>query len=117
MDGIGKIDPAAPLVRDFICIEMRRAATLHLSGPLIQKWYIERHVNRGAAWFFDPGSDLHVLRAPVGRTHVLQAYGVGVDRSLNEASMESLNGTLQLPYRWHYVIRTLDGELVIDTTV
>jgi hypothetical protein len=31
--------------------------------------------------------------------------------------MESLNGTLQLPYRWHYVIRTLDGELVIDTTV
>ena len=84
-------------MRDFSCIEMRRAATLHLSGPLIQKWYIERHVNRGAAWFFDPGSDVHELRAPVGRTYVMQAYCVGVDRSLNEASLESLDGTLQLP--------------------
>jgi hypothetical protein len=96
---------------------MRRAATLHLSGPLIQKWYIERHVNRGAAWFFDPGSDVHELRALVGRTYVIQAYCVGVDRSLNEASLESLDGTLQLPSRWHYAIRTLDGELVIDATV
>ncbi len=84
-------------MRDFSCIAMRRAATLHLSGPLNEKWYIERHVNRGAAWYFDPSSVVHELRALVGRTDVMQAHCVGVDRSWNEVSLESLDGTLRLP--------------------
>lgn len=116
-DGIGKIDPVEPFVRDFSGIEMRRVATLHVSGPLIQEWYTERHVNRGAIWFFDPGSVVHEPRAPGDRTSVMQAYCVGVDQSLNEASLESLDGRLQLPQGWPYVTRTLDAELVIDTTV
>ena len=57
-------------MRDIGDDEIRRAATLHLGGPLIQKWYIEGHANRGATWSFDSGIDLHELRAPVSRTFV-----------------------------------------------
>lgn len=116
MDGIGKIDPIEPIVRDFGAISMRRVATLEMDGSMGPAPYRERRVNRGAVWYFDAGSQVHELHSLEGRTYVMQAYCVGVDPSLTETSLDDLGARLQLPDGWRYASRRLDGELVVDTT-
>jgi hypothetical protein len=116
MDGIGKIPNVNPVTRDFGGIEMRRVATLELDGDLVRTPYKERHVNRGAIWYFDAGSTVHQLRSPDAKTYVMQAYCTGVDESLSEASLDGLGNTLQTPPGWSYSSRVLGVELVVDTT-
>jgi hypothetical protein len=116
MDGIGKVQNVEPVIRDFGGIEMRRVATIELSGDVARTFYQERHVNRGAIWYFDAGSRVHELTSPDAKTYVMQAYCTGVDESLTEASLSDLGAKLALPAGWSYSSRVLDVELVVDTT-
>jgi hypothetical protein len=116
MDGIGKVANVHPVMRDFGGIEMRRVATLELDGDLARSFYHERHVNRGAIWYFDEGATVHELTSPEHRTYVMQAYCTGVDPSLTQDTLSGLATRLQLPSGWHFDSRVLDAELVVDTT-
>jgi hypothetical protein len=95
---------------------MRRIATVALGDDPTPTPYVERHVNRGAVFFFDAGKAVHELVDPDGTAYVMQAYCVGVDPTLTEASLPGLGERLALPEGWSFRTRVLDGELVIDTT-
>ncbi|MFZ1062871.1 MAG: hypothetical protein WAN30_05300 [Acidimicrobiales bacterium] len=116
MDGIGKVPTVEPVIRDFGGIEMRRVATIELDGDVVRMPYRERHVNRGAVWYFNAGSRIHELSSPDARTYVMQAYCTGVDESLSEASLVELGDRLDLPVGWSYDTRVLSADLVVDTT-
>ena len=117
LDGLGtKVATVEPVLRDFNGLTMRRIATVNLGDNPAPQPYVERHVNRGAAFFFDAGSPVYELESPDGLAYVMQAYCVGVDPSLTEASLGTLGARLALPAGWSYRTRTHDEELVVDTT-
>ncbi len=117
IDGIGtKVAVVEPVLRDFNGITMRRIATVDLTGAPGPMPYAERHVDRGAVFFFDAGRPVYELVSPDGTAYVMQAYCVGVDPTLTEADLPSLGARLQLPEGWRYRTRVLDEELVVDTT-
>jgi hypothetical protein len=116
MDGIGKVQNVEPKLRTFGGIEMRWVATLELDGPLDRSFYVERHVNRGALWYFDKGTTVFELLTPEGKTYVMQAYCVGVDAALAEDTLGALGERLQLPTGWNFRSRVLTSDLHVDTT-
>lgn len=117
LDGLGqKVAVVEPVFRDFNGITMRRIATVDLGPDPSTQPYAERHVNRGAVFFFDAGAPVYELVNPDGLAYVMQAYCVGVDPTLTEDDLGSLGGRLALPEGWTYRTRVLDEELVVDTT-
>ena len=117
LDGLGqKVAVVEPVLRDFNGLTTRRIATVDLGDQPSNQPYVERHVNRGAVFFFDAGSPVYELVDPRGVAYVMQAYCVGVDPSLTEASLPSLGARLALPDGWSYRRRILDEELIVDTT-
>lgn len=117
LDGLGaKVAVIDPVMRDFNGLTMRRIAVVHLGENPASVPYTERHVNRGAVWFFDAGKPVYELVDPNGTAYVMQARCVGIDPSLTEDDLPSLGERLALPDRWTYRCRVLDEELVVDTT-
>ena len=117
LDGLGqKVAVVDPVFRDFNGLTTRRIATVDLGDNPSTQPYVERHVNRGAVFFFDAGSPVYELVNPDGLAYVMQAYCVGVDPSLTEADLPGLGERLALPSGWTYRTRVLDEELVVDTT-
>jgi hypothetical protein len=117
LDGLGqKVPVVDPVMRDFNGLTMRRLATVDLGDNPSTQPYVERHVNRGAVFFFNAGAPVYELMNPDGLTYVMQAYCVGVDPTLTEESLISLGGRLDLPEGWTYRTRILEEELVVDTT-
>jgi hypothetical protein len=117
LDGLGaKVAVVEPILRDFNGITMRRIATVDLGAEPSTTPYTERHVDRGAVFFFDAGRPVHELVAPDGRSYVMQAYCIGVDPTLCEADLPELGQRLALPAGWTYRTRVLDDELIVDTT-
>jgi len=105
-----------PVFRDFNGLTMRRIATLDLGTNPAAVPYSERHVNRGAIFFFDAGKTVYELVAPDGKAYVMQAYCIGVDPTLTEDALPGLGDRLALPEGWTYRTRVLDEELVVDTS-
>ena len=95
---------------------MRRIAEVELGSNPASVPYTERHVNRGAVFFFDAGRTVHELIDPSGRNFVMQAYCVGVDPTLTVEVLDHLGERLSLPHGWSFRVRTLDEELIVDTT-
>ena len=117
LDGLGqKVAVVEPVLRDFAGLSTRRIATVDLGQDPSTRPYVERHVNRGAVFFFDAGAPVHELLDPDGLAYVMQAYCVGVDPTLTEADLPALGDRLDLPEGWSYRTRVLDEELVVDTT-
>lgn len=117
LDGLGtKVAVVDPVFRDFNGITMRRIATVDLGTTPQAMPYTERHVNRGATFFFDAGKPVYELVAPDGTAYVMQAYCIGVDPTITAESLPALGERLQLPDGWSYRTRVLDEELVVDTT-
>ncbi len=117
LDGLGtKVAVVEPVLRDFNGLTMRRIATVELGTNPATVPYVERHVNRGAIWFFDAGSTVHELVDPDGLAYVMQAYCIGVDPTLAQENLAGLGDRLDLPDGWIYRTRVLDEELVVDTT-
>jgi hypothetical protein len=117
LDGLGaKRAPVEPVMASFNGLEMRRIATVDLGTQPMQIPYTERHVDRGAIFFFDAGKPVYELVDPTGKAYVLQAYCISVDEEMSEATLPTLGERLQLPEGWSYRVRVLENELVIDTT-
>lgn len=117
LDGFGtKVDVVEPVIREVRGMPMRRIAEVELGDNPAAVPYTERHVNRGAVFFFDTGRKVHELVDPTGRNFVMQAYCVGVDSTLTVESLDSLGQRLSLPDGWSFRTRTLDEDLVVDTT-
>ncbi len=117
LDGFGtKVAVVEPVFREFNGLKTRRIAVVNLGGNPAAGPYTERHVNRGAVFFWDAAKPVYELVNPDGVAYVMQAYCVGVDPTLTEASLASLGERLALPPGWSYRPRILDDELVVDTT-
>ena len=117
LDGLGtKVAVVDPVFRDFSGLTMRRIATVDLGTEALQQSYAERHVNRGAVFFFDAGSVVHELVNPDGCAYVMQAYCIGVDPTLTQDNLSDLGSRLSMPEGWSFRTRTLDAELIVDTT-
>lgn len=117
LDGLGtKVAPVEPVLRSFGGLSTRRIAVVDLGRDPEQRPYVERHVDRGAVFFFDAGRPVHELVDPTGTAYVMQAYCVGVDPTLSEEDLPQLGERLDLPAGWTYRTRVLDDELVVDTT-
>ena len=117
LDGLGtKVAIVEPVIRDFSGRPMRRIAEVELGNNPQASPYSERHVNRGATFFFDAGRPGHELINPDGRVFIMQAYCLAVDPNLNEGNLAALADRLALPAGWSFRTRVLDDELVIDTT-
>jgi len=94
----------------------RRIATVDLGPDPAVLPYVDRHVNRGAIFFFDASSPVYELVNPVGLAYVMQAYCVGIDPTLTADDLTALGGRLALPEGWSFRTRILDEELIVDTT-
>jgi hypothetical protein len=117
LDGLGtKVAPIEPVLRSFGGLSTRRIAVVDLGRDPEQRPYVERHVDRGAVFFFDAGKPVHELVDPTGTAYVMQAYCVGVDPTLTEEDLPQLGARLDLPGGWTFRTRVLDDELVVDTT-
>jgi len=117
LDGFGlKVAPLEPVFREFGGIMFRRIATLALGDKLDPSPYVEKHVNRGAVFFFDAGKPVYELVSPDGKAYILQALCIGVDPTMSEETLPTLGERLAMPSGWSYRTRILETELVIDTT-
>jgi hypothetical protein len=117
IDGLGqKVAVVDPVLRDFNGLSTRRIAVVNLGEIPTVAPYTETHVNRGAVFFFDAGSPVYELVNPDGLAYVMQAYCIGVDPTMSQESLETLDRRLATPAGWTYRSRVLEHELVVDTT-
>jgi len=117
LDGMGtKVNALEPVLREFNGLLMRRLAVIDLGDHPGTAPYTDNHVDRGAVFFFDAGKPVYELVNPDGLAYVMQAYCVGVDPATDEASLATLGERLAMPEGWTYRVRTLEDELVVDTT-
>jgi hypothetical protein len=117
IDGIGqKVNTLEPVVREFNGLAMRRLAVIDLRNGPTPSPYTQNHVHRGVVFFFDAGKPVYELVAPDGLTYVMQAYSLAVDPGTEEASLLTLGQRLEPPAGWKFQVRTLEEELVVDTT-
>lgn len=117
LDGFGtKVAVVEPVFREFNGIQMRRIAVVNLGADFAAGPYTERHVNRGAVFFWDAGKKVYELVDPSGAAYVMQARCIGVDPAMSEESLDTLGSRLAMPDGWSYCVRVLDKELVVDTT-
>ncbi|MEY3806675.1 MAG: hypothetical protein RIR69_1487 [Actinomycetota bacterium] len=119
LDGFGnKTAHIEPVIREFNGLPMRRIATVEFKPgekPMTAP-YEERHVNRGAVFFWDAGTEVYELVRPDGVAYVMQALCTAVDPTISIDTVADLGGKLQLPEGWSYRTRTLDEDLVVDTS-
>ena len=117
LDGFGtKVDVVEPVFREFNGLNMRRIAILSLGTDFSPGAYVERKVNRGAAFFWDAGKKVFELVNPQGVVYVMQALCISVDPNMSEQSLDTLGERLSMPEGWTYRVRVLSEELIVDTT-
>ncbi|CAB4648720.1 unannotated protein [freshwater metagenome] len=119
LDGFGnKTAHIEPVIRDFNGLPMRRIATVEFKpgDKPVTSPYEERHVNRGAVFFWDAGTEVYELVRPDGEAYVMQALCNAVDESLSIDNLAELGSKLQLPQGWSYRTRILEEDLVVDTS-
>ena len=117
LDGFGtKVDVVEPVFREFNGLNMRRIAILSLGTDFLPGAYVERKVNRGAAFFWDAGKKVFELVNPQGVVYVMQALCISVDPNMSEQSLDTLGERLSMPEGWSYRVRVLSEELIVDTT-
>lgn len=117
LDGLGtKVAPVEPVLREFNGLLMRRIAVLQLGNEPGSIPYTVRNVDRGATFFWDAGKEVHELVDPDGTAYVMQAFCIGVDKTLTQDNLHELKNKLQLPTGWSYRTRILENEMISDTT-
>lgn len=119
LDGFGnKTAHIEPVIRDFNGLPMRRLATVEFKpgDKPVTAPFEERHVNRGAVFFWDAGTEVYELVRPDGEAYVMQALCTGVDESIAIDNLPQLGGKLRIPDGWSYRTRILEEDLVVDTS-
>lgn len=117
IDGIGqKVNTLEPVLHEFGGLLMRRLAIIDLGDTPSTAPYTDNHVHRGAVFFFDSGKPVYELVDSNGLAYVMQAYCMAVDPTTDENNLRTLGERLAPPEGWTYRVRTLEKELVVDTT-
>ena len=119
MDRAALQDPGAVVSVDGL--QLRLLATIRLPvGSLLggtrRKPYTEHTIERTTYYLFSGGRLVYELIAPHGQVYIMQSYAQIVDPTQTEASLETLASRLQLPQGWHYRVRRLDQDYVVQTT-
>jgi haloalkane dehalogenase len=102
-------------------LQFRKFATIRIPltsmiGGLKRKPYTEHTIERTTSFVFSAGKPVYELVAPDGTVYVMQSYALIVDPTLTEESLATLASRLTLPEQWHYRVRTLDQEYVMQAT-
>jgi len=102
-------------------LQFRKLATIQIPltsmiGGLKRKPYTEHTIERTTTYVFSAGKPVYELVAPDGTVYVMQSYAQIVDPTLSEAKLSTLASRLTLLEQWHYRVRTLDQEYVMQAT-
>lgn len=78
--------------------------------------YTENKVLRTTRYLFKQGRTIYELISPQGTHYVMQSYSRIVDPKLSEADLAGLGNRLALPTGWRYEVKTLNNDLVMQTS-
>lgn len=78
--------------------------------------YKPTQIRRVTTYEYLAGRPVFMLRSPDGHTFVMQTYTNHVDRTLTEADLPNLARRLKPGEGWQFKSKTLERNLVIDTT-
>jgi hypothetical protein len=117
MDSVMKSDASETYKKTFGEIEMNHYASVFVgaSPAAMQNPYTPRAVDRKAAFTFNAGTTVYLLRDAEGKTYVMQSWSQQVDPELAEDDLLTLGERLQLPEGWTYDSKTLTQEFVVET--
>jgi hypothetical protein len=76
--------------------------------------YTPGEIHRESKYLYLEGSKVFLLRAPEGKTWVMQSYANEVDKRLTLVKLPQLGGKLKLPNGYKFEVVTLTKDLTID---
>lgn len=86
-----------------------------LLAGMVRGNYEPGQIHRNTKYTYLKGSPAFLLRAPSGKTWVMQSYATEVDASLAYDQLPQLGDKLkQLPAGWKFEVKTLDRDLTIE---
>ena len=117
MDSVAKSDASETYKKTFGEIEMNHYASVFVGAnpAAMQNPYTPRAVDRKAAFTFNAGTTVYMLRDAEGKTYVMQSWSQQVDPELVEDDLLTLGERLELPEGWTYESKTLTQEFVVET--
>jgi len=117
MDSVMKSDASETYKKTFGEIEMNHYASVFVGAnpAAMQNPYTPRAVDRKAAFTFNAGTTVYLLRDAEGKTYVMQSWSQQTDPELAEDDLLTLGERLQLPEGWTYDSKTLTQEFVVET--
>jgi hypothetical protein len=117
MDSVMKSDASETYKKTFGEIEMNHYASVFVGAnpAAMQNPYTPRAVDRKAAFTFNAGTTVYMLRDAEGKTYVMQSWSQQVDPELVEDDLLTLGERLELPEGWTYDSKTLTQEFVVET--
>jgi hypothetical protein len=80
-----------------------------IKGP-----YTPGEIHRESKYLYSKGSKVFVMRAPEGKTWVMQSYATEVDENLTFQQLPELGSKLKLPDGYKFEVVTLTKDLEID---
>lgn len=117
LDSIENVPSPDRRIATFGDLDMTLVATVDLGTEApVRAPYTQRRINRSTVWEWSAGRVVHELLDAEGHPHVMQAYCVGVDPTLTEATLTGVGDKLTLPDGWSYRSRTLDTTLRLQAT-
>ena len=117
MNSVVKSDMTEVFKKSFGGMEMNRYASVYVgtSPADLLASYSPFAVNRKAAFTFNAGTTVYMLRDAEGKTYVMQSWSQQVDPMLTEDDLLTLADRLQLPEGWTYDYKTLTQDFVVET--
>jgi hypothetical protein len=71
-------------------------------------------IHRESKYLYAKGSTVFLMRAPGGKTYVMQSYATEVDKGLTFAQLPQLGSKLTMPDGWKFETKQLTKDLTID---
>ena len=117
MDSVTKSDATETYKKTFGEMDMNHYASVFIgtNPAAMQNPYTPRAVDRKAAFTFNAGTTVYMLRDAEGKTYVMQSWSQQTDPELAEDDLLTLGERLQLPEGWTYDHKTLTQEFVVET--
>jgi hypothetical protein len=78
--------------------------------------YTPVEIHRESKYLYKKGSTAFLMRAPGGKTWVMQSYATEVDKNLAFEQLPQLASKLKLPEGWKFDVRKLTQDLTIEPT-
>ncbi len=83
---------------------------------LLHRPYREETIDRDTVYLFKAGRPVFMLKAPGGKSYVMQAYAGIIDKTLTYDDLPKLGAKLKLPSGWRYTSMVPDKDLILGAT-